>query len=159
MLVDHKLLSFCQSFILTSVGPSKCPIDKVIGSQGHLTVGAVLWVQYEISNRLFQSYFFKITEFPNQTLKKVYCTLDKISLLLSNFLLIGGYQAFTNGSVGLQLDPQNVPLMKRSVCKAIWHSKQFSEYNMTSARGSLIFFKMNEFHNQAIEKKNSLRFR
>ena len=36
VLLDQRLAAFHQLFIGTSVGPSKNPIDKMIGLQGHL---------------------------------------------------------------------------------------------------------------------------
>ena len=40
---------------LASVGSSKCPINKMIGSQGHLRPSAYLREQHYIIQRLFQS--------------------------------------------------------------------------------------------------------
>ena len=37
LLLDQRLAAFHQLFSGTSVGPSKSPIDKIIGLQGHLT--------------------------------------------------------------------------------------------------------------------------
>ena len=37
-VIDHRLTVFQQLFSWTCVGLSKCPIDKMIGLQGHLTV-------------------------------------------------------------------------------------------------------------------------
>ena len=55
---------------------------------------------------------------------------------MSNCLLIWGCQPFTNSSVGLQLDLQNVRSTKWSVWKTIWHSEQFFQCNMTWSRGN-----------------------
>ena len=38
LLIDPRLTVFQQLFSQTSVGSLKCPIDKMIRSQGHLTV-------------------------------------------------------------------------------------------------------------------------
>ena len=37
-VIYHRLTVFHQLFSQTSVGPSKCPINKMIGSQDHLIV-------------------------------------------------------------------------------------------------------------------------
>ena len=41
-VINQRLTVFLQLFSLTSVAPSKCFIDKMIGLQGHLNVWAVL---------------------------------------------------------------------------------------------------------------------
>ena len=43
-VIDQKLTTFHQLFSWTLVGLSKCPIDKIIGSQGHLNVSPFPWV-------------------------------------------------------------------------------------------------------------------
>ena len=53
-VIDQKLTVFHQLFSWTSVGPSKCPIDKMIGSQGHPRVWGYPRVQHYIIQRLFQ---------------------------------------------------------------------------------------------------------
>ena len=81
-----------------------------------------------------------------------HCCLSKIS----RFSSIRGLQSFTNCSVGLQLDFQNVRLTKWSVRKDIWMSEQFPEFNMTSCRNSFKVnsFQMIQFPNQLLNKIN-----
>ena len=55
MFQNQRLEAFYQLFSSTSLRPSKCPIDKMICSQGHLNVSAVPRVQHDIIQRLFQS--------------------------------------------------------------------------------------------------------
>ena len=66
---------------------------------------------------------------------------------------IRGSQAFTNCSIGLQLNSPNVRSTKWSVCKAIWQSEQFPGCNMTSYRGSFKdnSFEINQFSNQPLK--------
>ena len=40
-VIDQRLTVFHQLFSWTPVGPSKCPFEKIIGSEGHLTVWEV----------------------------------------------------------------------------------------------------------------------
>ena len=74
------LAAFHQQFSWISIGPSKCPIVKMISLQVHLTVPAIPWVQHDMT-WLLQDQFFEVNEFPNQALKKSQCVLDKASLL------------------------------------------------------------------------------
>ena len=53
-VTSYRLTVFRKLFNWTSVGPSKCPIDKLIGLQGHPNVWAVPWVQHDIIQSLFQ---------------------------------------------------------------------------------------------------------
>ena len=48
-VIDQRITLFNQLFSCTSVGPSKYPIDKMISSQGHLTVWTIPWIQCAIS--------------------------------------------------------------------------------------------------------------
>ena len=69
-----------QLFSWTRVGLSKCPIDKIIGSQGHLTVSRVPWVPSVLAKNSITEVFFQINKFWNYALKKVPYPLSKISL-------------------------------------------------------------------------------
>ena len=53
-----KATNYSPTVRWTSVGPSKCPIDKMIGWEGHLNVWAVPWVQHDLIHRFLQCQFF-----------------------------------------------------------------------------------------------------
>ena len=78
---NQRLEAFSQLFSWTSVGYSKCPINKMIGLQGHLSVWAFPRVQYYIIESPFKASSVKMNEFPNQPLKRINNDFDKISLL------------------------------------------------------------------------------
>ena len=87
-VIDQRLTVFNQLFSLTSVGPSKCPINKMIGSQGHLRVWAYPRLQHYIIQKFFQSYvrtlsqnfFWKSLKFKIRYCKNFQCPLRKLSL-------------------------------------------------------------------------------
>ena len=70
--------------------------------------------------------------------------------------MIRGWEYFTNCSAGLQLDLRNARSIEWSVCKAIWQSKQFLEYRLSSANRFFTnnVLKMNLLPNQAFKKAN-----
>ena len=64
-VIYHKLTVFHQLFSWTSVGLSKCPINKMIVWQVHLNVWAVHWVQHGHIQTLLQTNSFQMNQFPN----------------------------------------------------------------------------------------------
>ena len=65
---DQRLTAFHQLFSWTSAGPSKCPIDKMIGSQGHLTVWRVPWLPYVQAKSSITENIFQMNNFSNYVL-------------------------------------------------------------------------------------------
>ena len=81
MLIDQGLAAFFQLFSWISAGPSECSIDKIIGSQDHLTLWAVPWVPCVLYLRtLSQKIFSKWINTQIRHCKKSLCPLNKISL-------------------------------------------------------------------------------
>ena len=68
-VIDQRLRAFHQLSSWTSFGPWKCPIDKIICFQGHLTVCAIPRVPCVLAKNSFTEIFFKM---------KKYSTLTKI---------------------------------------------------------------------------------
>ena len=71
-----------------TVGPSKCPINKMIGSQGHLTVWRVPWVLCEQAKSSLLKFFSKWIIFQIRHFKKliaVYIDYKKVKLTTINF--------------------------------------------------------------------------
>ena len=66
---------FHQLFSWISVGPSKYSIDKMIGSQGHLTVWRVPWIQSVLTKNSITELFLQINKFWNEALKKTFIVL------------------------------------------------------------------------------------
>ena len=100
-----------QLFSWTRVGLSKCPIDKIIGSQGHLTVSRVPWVPSVLAKNSITEVFFQINKFWNYALKKVPYPLSKISLhyvMVLDQRLAAFHQLFSWTSVG----PLKCPINK-----------------------------------------------
>ena len=64
-LIDQRLPVFYQLFRWTSVGPSKCLINKMIGSQDNLTVWAVPWIPYLLAENFFTDIFLQMNKFLN----------------------------------------------------------------------------------------------
>ena len=62
-LIDQKLTVFHQLFSWTSVVLSICPIDKMIGSKGHLTLWAVPWLPCVLVDNSFTENFLQINKF------------------------------------------------------------------------------------------------
>ena len=59
MLINERLLSFHQLSSWTSVGPSKCPNNKMIGSQNQMTPWTVSWVPLVTTKEIFYRWFFR----------------------------------------------------------------------------------------------------
>ena len=68
-VIYHRLTVFRQLFSWTSVGLSKCPINKMIGSQVYLNVWAVPSV-----------IFSKWKNVQSRHCRKIHCALSKINL-------------------------------------------------------------------------------
>ena len=60
--------AFYQLFSWSSVGPSKCPIDKMISLQGYLTVWTVFSVPRVVATNSFMDTFFEMKKFPKKEL-------------------------------------------------------------------------------------------
>ena len=65
LFYNQRLQAFYQLISWTSVGLSKCPIDKMISSQGHLIVWRVPWVPCEQAKSSITENFFQINNFSN----------------------------------------------------------------------------------------------
>ena len=65
-------------FSWTSVRLSKCPIDKMILSQDHLTLWKVLWVPSVLAKNSITNFFYKWINFEMR--HNIHCLLSKISL-------------------------------------------------------------------------------
>ena len=61
-VIYHRLTVFHQLFRYTSVGPSKSPIDKMIGLEGYLTVWKVLWVTSALEKNSIIEIFCQISK-------------------------------------------------------------------------------------------------
>ena len=109
LFCDQRISSIHQLLSWTSVGPSKCKIDKMISSQGPLTFRIVPCVQRDIIKNSFKIIsFFRNDWISNPNIEKKFDrAFEKISLLFKNCFMLRGYQALTNCSVGLQLICQN----------------------------------------------------
>ena len=64
-VIDQRLTVFHQLFSWTSVEPWKCPIDKMIGSQGCLTVSGVPWLPRVKAENSFTETFWHTNKFSN----------------------------------------------------------------------------------------------
>ena len=62
-VIDHRLAVIHQLFSSTSVGLSKCPIDKMIASQGYLTVFRVPWLPHVQVENSFTEIFLQMNKF------------------------------------------------------------------------------------------------
>ena len=85
---DQRIQAFYQLINWISVGPSKCPINKMIGSQGHLTVWRVPWVLCEQAKSSLLKFFSKWIIFQIRHFKKliaVYIDYKKVKLTTINF--------------------------------------------------------------------------
>ena len=77
---NQRLETFYQLFSWNSVGPSKYPIDKMIGLQGHLTVWRVLLVRCALVKNSITEFFSKLINFKIRHQKNFHCRLSNISL-------------------------------------------------------------------------------
>ena len=64
-VIDQRLTGFHQLFSWTSAGLSKGPIDKMIGSQGHLTVGAISSAPCVLAKDSISEIFFEMNKSSN----------------------------------------------------------------------------------------------
>ena len=77
LLLDKTLAAFHQLFSWTSVGPLKCPIDKMIGLQGHQTVWGVPRVQCVPDKNYFTG---KVLKWISFQMRHCLCPLSKFTL-------------------------------------------------------------------------------
>ena len=78
-VIDQMLNVFHQLLSFNSAGPLKCPIRKMVGSQGHLTVWAVPRLQCVLTKKSFTEDFSKLINFQITYCKKFHCLLSKYS--------------------------------------------------------------------------------
>ena len=64
-VLDQRLTAFHQVFSWTSARPSKCPIHKMIGLQGHLTVWILPWLSYLQAKSSITENIFQMNNFSN----------------------------------------------------------------------------------------------
>ena len=64
-VIDQSLTVFHQLFSWTSVRPSKCLIDEMIGSQGSLAIWGVLWVPCVQAENSFTELFLQMIKISN----------------------------------------------------------------------------------------------
>ena len=106
-MTDQRLTVFKQLFSWTSIGSSKCSIDKTVGLQGHLTVWAVPWLPCALAQNSFTEKFFQMKNlyiFSNKSFKKSHCAFSTISLhyqMVIDQKLTVFHQLFSWTSVGL----------------------------------------------------------
>ena len=74
-VIDQRLRVIHQPFSWTSVGPSKCPIDKIIASQGYLTVLGVTWLPCVPAENSFTEMLLHMNNFQIRHCKKFHCFL------------------------------------------------------------------------------------
>ena len=79
-VIDQRLIVFHYLFSWTTVRPSKCPINKMISSQGHLTVSAFPWVPCVQAKNCMTKIFSKWIIFEIMHCKTFHCPLSKFSL-------------------------------------------------------------------------------
>ena len=60
---SQTLEPFCKLFRWTSVGLSKCPINKMIGLQDHLTVWAIPWRPHVLAETFLTKVFLQVNKF------------------------------------------------------------------------------------------------
>ena len=65
LLLDQRLTIFYQLLSWISFGPSKYPIYKMIGSQGHQRVLGVFRVPYVLDKISFTEFLFEVNKFWN----------------------------------------------------------------------------------------------
>ena len=98
--IDQKLTVFHQLFSETSVGPSKCPIDKMIDLQGHVEVWAISWIPCVLKSLKIKIRHCKNFQYP----------LSKISLHYQNIIdqrLTVFHHGFSWTSIGSSKFPIN----------------------------------------------------
>ena len=135
-MIDQRLTLIHQLLRWTSVGSSKCPIDKIIGSQGYLTAWVVPLLTCVQTENSFTEMLLPMNKFSNQAFKKCHCPVSKTILRYQT--VIDQRQLFTNCSVELKLDPRIVQWTKWLVCKAIWQSEEFPDCHVYQPRCQLL---------------------
>ena len=79
-VIDQRLTVCHQLFSWTSFGPSECPINKLIGSEGYQTVWRIPWVPSVQAKDSITEFFSKWTIFEIRHCKKVHFRLCKFSV-------------------------------------------------------------------------------
>ena len=125
-VIDDSLTVFNQLFSCTSVGPSKCQIDKMINSQGHLRVSPVFWMPCVLSENSSQNLFWMSLKFKIRHCKNFQCPLSKIILHHKNIIdqkLTVFHQLFSQTSVGpskCRIDKMIVSQGYLTVWRVLW---------------------------------------
>ena len=96
--IDQRLTVIHQMFSWTSAGPSKFPIHKMSGSQGHLTVWRVPKVPSVLDKNSFTKNFFKMNKVSNQALQKISLYLHYQTVIGQRITILN--QLFSWSSVG-----------------------------------------------------------
>ena len=107
-VTDQRLTVFHQLFSWTSVGPSRWPINKMIGLQGHLAVWGVPRVTCVLAKNSFTEIFSKLINVEIRRCKKFRCPLCKINLHYETVIdqkLTVVRQFFSWTSIGLSKCP------------------------------------------------------
>ena len=66
-VIDQRLTVFHRLFSCTSVGPLKCLINKMIGSEVHLTGWEIPWVALVTAKNSFADNFFEMNKHINES--------------------------------------------------------------------------------------------
>ena len=97
-MVVQRLAHFLQLFSWTSVGPTKCPINKMIASQPYCTVWGVPWLLCVQAKNSFTEMVFEMKEFLKLGIVKkfifFYVNLASILWLLLDQRLAAFHQLF-----------------------------------------------------------------
>ena len=113
-VIGQTLTVFHQLFSWTSVGHSKCPIDKRSVHKAILQSEEYPENNMASSRSSFKTNSFEMNEIWITPLKKK-LHFRKNLPTFSNCFRIRGYKPFTNCSFGLQLDPQNFCLINKMI--------------------------------------------
>ena len=148
LLLDQRLSVFHQLFSWTSVGPSKCSIDKMIGSQGYLIVLTVPWLPCVLAENLSQKILSKRINVQIRHCKNFDCVLSKISLhyqIVIDQRLTVFHQQFSWTSVG----PSKCPIDKMIGSQGQWIVWGDPWLHWVQAKNSITenFFQINNFWN------------
>ena len=116
-MIYQSLTAFHQLFSWTSAGLSKCLMNKMIGSQGQLTVWAVPRVKCVLAKNSFTEHFWKWINFQITHCKEFHYPLSKISLHCQTVIyqsLTVFHQLFWRTSAGLTKCPMNKMIVPQS---------------------------------------------
>ena len=99
-VLESEARGFLALFSWTSVGLSQCPIDKIIGWEGHLTVWKVTRVESVLTKNSINEFFLKEINLQVRHRKNVHCPLSCINL----HSLTGSRSETSSVSPTVQLD-------------------------------------------------------